>query len=185
MIDKKYKIIYADPPWEYNDKLKLQNEGASQHYPTMSLKDICDLQLPNLADDCMLFLWVTHPMMQEGLDVIKAWGFQYKTVAFTWIKKNRTGMGWFYGLGRWTRGNPELCLLAVRGKPKRVRNDINQLVFSKIRKHSQKPDEIRNRIVQLCGDLPRIELFARDRFVGWDVWGNEEIVGTQQTLYND
>lgn len=181
--NKKYKIIYADPPWEYDDKSLSHGGGAECHYPTMTQEDICNLPISQLADDdCVLFLWVTLPMLREGLEVIKAWGFEYKTTAFVWIKKNASNIGYFYGMGRWTRANSEICLLAVKGNPKRLRADISQLIFAPIKEHSHKPTEVRLKIVDLCGDLPRIELFARDRFVGWDVWGNETIVGTQQLL---
>ena len=105
--------------------------------------------------------------------MIKAWGFRYKTVAFVWLKLNQGGQGWFFGLGFWTRGNAEICLLATKGKPKRISNRVHQLIISPLRKHSQKPDEAREKIIQLVGDLPRIELFARQKIEGWDVWGNE------------
>lgn len=112
-------------------------------------------------------------MMKEALKVIEAWGFTYKSIAFQWVKQNRSGNGYFFGLGRWTRGNTEPCLLAVKGKPKRISASVGQLVFSPLRRHSQKPDEVRDRIVELMGDLPRIELFARETAPGWDSWGNE------------
>ena len=105
--------------------------------------------------------------------MIEAWGFTYKSIAFQWVKQNRSGNGYFFGLGRWTRGNTEPCLLAVKGKPKRISASVGQLVFSPLRRHSQKPDEVRDRIVELMGDLPRIELFARETAPGWDSWGNE------------
>lgn len=118
-------------------------------------------------------MWATYPMMKEALKVIEAWGFTYKSIAFQWVKQNRSGNGFFFGLGRWTRGNTEPCLLAVKGKPKRISAGVAQLVFSPLRKHSQKPDEVRDRITDLMGDLPRIELFARETAPGWDSWGNE------------
>lgn len=169
---QKYKIIYADPAWRYKDK-SCQGNAADQ-YPTMKIEDICNLPISQLADDnCILFLWTTYPMLKEALKVIEAWGFAYKTIAFQWIKQNRSGKGYFFGLGRWTRGNTEACLLAVKGKPKRVSASVGQLIFSPLRRHSQKPDEARDKIVDLMGDLPKIELFARQQFDGWDCWGNE------------
>ena len=115
---KKYKIIYADPPWRYDQK-RLQGT-AEKHYATMNINDICALPVTDLADkDCALFLWATFPMLPEALKLIKAWGFEYKTVAFVWLKQNKKSPSWFYGLGFWTRGNAEVCLLAKRGKPKR------------------------------------------------------------------
>lgn len=124
--------------------------------------------------DCVLFLWVTAPCLQEGLKVIDMWGFKYKTIGFTWIKQNKTKNSLFWGMGYYTRANAELCLLATKGKPlKRVSRSVHQVILSKIREHSRKPDETRDRIVQLFGDLPRIELFARQYADGWDCWGNE------------
>ena len=112
-------------------------------------------------------------MLPEALEVIKRWGFKYKTVAFTWIKENKKSDGYFTGMGYYTRCNPEQCLLATKGKPKRISKSVRQLIVSRLEQHSKKPDDIRNRIVKLCGDLPRIELFARQRVEGWDCWGNE------------
>lgn len=191
--DKKYNIIYADPPWSYKDKSCQGN--AAQHYALMKDADICGLPIKDIAaKDCVLFLWATYPKLQEALNVIKAWGFTYKTIGFQWIKENKSGKGHFFGLGRWTRGNTEPCLIATKGdsfpvvlneeasapcliatkgKPQRVSASVGQLIFSPLRAHSQKPDEVRDRIVELMGDLPRIELFARSAAEGWDCWGDE------------
>ncbi|GHV36278.1 adenine methylase [Synergistales bacterium] len=170
--NKKYGVIYADPPWAYSDKGC--NGAAAEHYPDMKLDDICALPVKSLAaDNCVLFLWATYPLMKEALKTIEAWGFTYKSIAFQWVKTNRSGFGFFYGLGRWTRGNTEPCLLAVKGKPSRVSNSVSQLILSPVAQHSKKPDEARDRIVQLIGDLPRIELFARSDADGWDAWGDE------------
>ena len=127
-----------------------------------------------IADrDCALFLWATFPQLPEALRLIKAWGFAYKTVAFVWLKQNPKALTWFYGLGFWTRSNAEICLLATKGHPKRQSAGIHQLVISPVERHSKKPDEVREKIVELMGDVPRIELFARQQTPGWDVWGNE------------
>ncbi len=140
----------------------------------MSADDICSLPVADIAEDnCVLFLWVTFPNLQESLRVIKAWGFEYRTVAFVWVKRNKKAVNWFMGLGYWTRANAEICLLAVKGKPKRVSKSVRQIIDSPIEHHSKKPDETRERIVDLMGDLPRIELFARQKTDGWEVWGNE------------
>ena len=140
----------------------------------MELLDICNLPVKDIsADNSVLLMWVIDPMLDLAFDVIEAWCFQYKTVGFTWAKTNKTNMGMFTGLGYWTRGNPEMCLLATKGKPKRVSKSVAQLVIDQRREHSRKPDRIRDNIVKLCGDLPRIELFARQRVEGWDCWGNE------------
>lgn len=147
---------------------------AENHYPTMRIEDICALPVADIAaKDSVLFLWATFPMLPEALRTISAWGFCFKTVAFVWLKQNRKAKTWFYGLGFWTRGNAEVCLLATRGKPKRLNNSIHQFIISPIEGHSKKPDEAREKIVHLMGDLPRIELFARQTSSGWDVWGNE------------
>lgn len=169
---KKYNIIYADPPWSYQDK---KCNGACEfHYSTMKIEDICALPVKDLAaDDCVLFLWVTYPMLQEAMQLIKAWGFKYKTIGFQWIKQNKSGNGYFFGLGRWTRGNTEAVLIATKGKPKRASNSVSQLVFAPLGRHSAKPPIVRDKIVELMGDLPRVELFARDKAEGWDSWGNE------------
>ena len=125
------------------------------------------------AKDCTLFMWVTFPCLQEAFQVLEAWGFTYKTVAFVWVKQNRISDSLFWGMGYWTRANAELCLLATRGHPKRAAKDVHQVIISHVEKHSRKPDEVRKRIERLMGDQPRIELFAREKSPGWDVWGNE------------
>ena len=173
--DKKYNVIYADPPWTFKT---YSNKGlvksAENHYHCMTKEEIQNLPVPNIsADDCVLFLWVTFPCLQEGMDLIKAWSFEYKTCAFTWVKRNKKSDSWFWGLGYWTRSNSEVCLLATKGNPHRVSKSVHQICDAKIREHSRKPDEIRDRIVALCGDVPRIELFARTASSGWDVWGDE------------
>jgi N6-adenosine-specific RNA methylase IME4 len=169
---KKYQIVYADPPWSYNDKGC--NGSAEGHYPTMKLKDICRLPIKDLTDtDCVLFIWVTYPMLREVQTVIKKWGFKYKTIGFQWIKIYAKSEKPFFGLGRWTRGNSEACLIATKGSPKRINNAISQLLIHPVMEHSKKPDAAREKIVELMGDLPRVELFARCKTPGWDVWGNE------------
>ncbi len=140
----------------------------------MAFNDICNLNVNDITDiHCVLFMWVTDPFLEKSLEVIKAWNFKYKTVAFTWVKQNKKSHTYFKGLGYWTRANPEMCLLATKGNPKRISKSVDQLIISKIQEHSKKPYDVRNRIVELCGDLPRIELFARQKTPGWDVWGNE------------
>ena len=173
--DKKYNIIYADPAWYFKTySNKGEKRSAVQHYNCMSIDDIYNLPVDTISDDdCILFIWVIDPMLPEAMEVIKRWGFKYKTVAFTWVKENKKSEGYFTGLGYWTRANPEMCLLATKGKPKRLSKAVKQLIISKRQEHSKKPDEIRNRIIQLCGDLPKIELFARQRVKGWDCWGNQ------------
>ena len=140
----------------------------------MSIDELCALPVADLAaPDSALFLWATFPQLPEALRLIREWGFTYKSVAFVWLKKNRKADSWFYGLGFWTRANAEVCLLATRGHPKRQAANIHQFIISPIEAHSKKPDEARDKIVALMGDLPRVELFARQTPPGWDVWGNE------------
>lgn len=167
-----YNIIYADPPWRYEQR-KVQG-AAENHYSTMSIDELCALPVPELAaKDCALFLWATFPQLSEALHLIRAWGFRYKTVAFVWLKRNRKSPSWFYGMGYWTRSNAEICLLATKGKPKRQSAGVHQFIISPIEQHSKKPDEARNKILALMGNLPRVELFARQKTPGWDAWGNE------------
>ena len=169
---KKYNIIYADPPWFY--KSGTVSGGASTHYTVMKTSDICALPVNEIADrDCVLFIWATFPCLPDAFQVITAWGFTYKTTAFVWLKQNRKSESLFYGLGYWTRSNAEICLLATKGKPKRKSAKVHQVIISHVREHSRKPDEAREKIVALLGDLPRIELFARQKTDGWDIWGNE------------
>ena len=178
--NKKYNIIYADPPWTfktYSDKGK--GRSAENHYPCMNIGDIYKLPVQDIADeDCILMMWVTYPLLKEGIKTMEEWGFTYKTCAFSWIKKNKNADifsdgGLFWGLGYWTRANNEICLLGTKGKPKRVGKGVHQVVMTNIERHSKKPDVVKDRIVELCGDVPRIELFARQATKGWDVWGNE------------
>jgi N6-adenosine-specific RNA methylase IME4 len=201
---KKYSIIYADPAWQYNDKMKMQGvhgmiRGAESFYPTLSIAEIKSLPINEIADEnCVLFIWVTMPLLQEGLDTIKAWGFQFKTCGFTWVKKTKNNKI-HCGMGHYTRGNAELCLIGTKGKLKRKSASVYQIVEAEIKQHSQKPPIIRDKIVELYGALPRIELFARNTVEGWDCWGNEtekfssdfkegEIFNNsfhQQTLFGD
>ena len=140
----------------------------------MHIEDIKKLPVSQIAQrDAVLFLWVTFPLLQEAWSVMEAWGFTFKTVAFVWVKQNRKSDPLFWGMGYWTRANAELCLLATRGHPKRAAKDVHQVIISHVEENSRKPDEVRKRIEYLMGDQPRIELFAREKSPGWDVWGNE------------
>jgi N6-adenosine-specific RNA methylase IME4 len=175
--DKKYKIIYADPPWEYKESGS-GNRVVSSHYQTMDIESIKSMPIHEIADDtCILFIWVTFPRLKQGLEVIESWGFEYYGLGFDWVKTNQKSGTPFWGMGYYTRQNTEICLIGVRKnnkfriKPK-VRNVLS-VVHSAKREHSRKPDEIRQKIVDICGDFPRIELFARQKSEGWDVWGNE------------
>ena len=161
---KKYNIVYADPPWSYNSRrsnyIKNSSGETLRHYDTLTLDELKQIPISEITDkDCMLFMWATFPQIQEALDLIKAWGFDYKTVAF--------------GVGYYTRNNVEICLLGVKGKPFKEVGNMSSVVISPREEHSKKPDIVRDKIVELCGDIPRIELFARKETEGWDVFGNE------------
>jgi site-specific DNA-methyltransferase (adenine-specific) len=171
----KYNIIYADPPWSYNDTQKSGGTaffGASVRYELMKNSDIYKLPINEIADkDCVLFLWATSPLLPEALETIKSWGFKFKTIAFCWNKQTKNGK-WVSNMGRWTMGKIEICLLGVKGHPKKICKNIKQLVIAERKEHSKKPEEVRKRIVDLMGNLPRVELFARQKTEGWDVFGN-------------
>lgn len=173
----KHALIYADPPWTYRDKANAGKRGACHQYPTMSVPELCNMR-PQIdawaAPDCLLAMWWVPPMPLEAIAVVMTWGFELKTMkGFTWHKLTKNGKDNF-GMGNYTRiGASEDCLFAIRGKPKRISKSVRHMIHAPIRAHSQKPDEARDRLVQLLGDVPRIELFARTRTPGWEVWGNE------------
>ena len=166
--NKKYKIIYADPPWSYRNKKTggSMKSGSIQKYNIMPLEEIKALPIRDIADkNSALFLWVTCPMQYEGMEVMTAWGYKYKTKIY-WRKIMCLGMGF------WFRGQVEECWLGVRGNMKAFRIQKANFIQTKVRKHSQKPDEVRG-LIEMTGLNPKIELFAREETVGWDVWGNE------------
>lgn len=168
---RKYNIIYADPPWRYWES---GNKNQALHYTTMTIDEICKLPVKDIADDnCVLFMWVTYPILQDAFKVIDAWGFKYSTCGFVWVKKNKNKDTPFIGCGAWTRANSELCLIATKGNVMRLDASISQIVESPIEEHSKKPDVVRDLITKLVGELPRVELFCRNPTKGWDVWGNE------------
>lgn len=177
----KYGAILADPPWTfktYSEKGK--GRSPDRHYDCSSMRDLERMSYlvdDFASEDCTLFMWVTDPMLKNGLALMERWGFEYKTIAFTWVKKTKVEcvsdwVGFSVGMGYWTRSNPEICLLGTRGKPKRVNADVRQLIIAPRREHSRKPDEIYERIERLV-DGPYLEMFARQRRPGWDAWGNE------------
>lgn len=177
--NKKYNIIYADPPWEYKQSGSIKNSRgmAKQHYKTMSTQDISKLPIRELCtDNALIFMWATFPNITEAIKLMQAWGFTYKTAAFVWVKKNKNGSN-FWGMGAYTRANAEVCLLGISKKTKASEivksHGVHQIIESIIEQHSKKPDIVRDKIIELVGDLPRIELFARQHVDGWDCWGNE------------
>jgi len=205
---RKYKIIYADPPWPYRDKCHSGKRGVTYKYPTMDVVSIKNMRVPFITENnCALFLWCTSPQLPVGLDVMSAWGFEFKCIAFTWVKLNKNPVyaqdilgesirdkyfpsnvitvggentivkklnvySDFMGMGNYTRANAEFVLLGMRGKIKRVSRSVRSTVMTSLETHSKKPDIVRERIVELFGDIPRIELFARQQTQGWDVWGD-------------
>jgi len=171
--DKKYQIIYADPPIQY--ELGERHGMASKHYDTMPLNDICNLPVQKIADkNCYLFLWATSPALKEALEIMERWGFTYKIVAFVWSKTNQK-----MGLGHYTRTNHEFVLLGKKGILPRKSMKVKQWIKAPTTIHSKKPNEVRERIAQLYGDIPRIEIFARTKVHGWDVIGNDEKLQSQ------
>ncbi len=179
MSEDKYKIIYADPAWQFNNKNTGGSmiSGASAVYSVMSVSDICKLPVSSICDDdCALFMWWVASQPEEALAVVKAWGFKLKTMtAFTWVKYTKTGKDAF-GMGFYTRQGSENCLIATKGKPQIINHGVRNVVHAPLQEHSRKPAEVRNRIVQLIGDVPRIELFSREQDTpGWQIWGNEVV----------
>jgi N6-adenosine-specific RNA methylase IME4 len=180
---KKYQIILADPPWSYYNDSTAKSDCTTVKgmrrppYSVMSSKDIMELPVNDIADDnAILFIWTTDYHLARCIEVINSWGFEYKTVGFAWQKKTKAGKPVCF-MGAYTmKSGIELCLLATKGKRAHKyvqKHNVRALVESERQKHSKKPDEVRDRIVDLVGDLPRIELFARNTTDGWDVWGNE------------
>ena len=174
---KRYSIIYADPPWKYNSRANHKTRfrgGAEGHYKLMSMPDISALPLATIAaENCALFLWCTFPYLNEQIKLFEKWEFKYRTVGFTWIKTNPKNGKPFFGVGYYAKSNAEVCLLGIKGKMKPVSNKVSSVVIAPRREHSRKPDEVRERIVELFGDIPRIELFARQRVDGWDAQGDQ------------
>ena len=179
-VDGCYDILYADPPWSYRDKGGPGGStGAELQYPTMKIADLMKMPVGELGSkNSVMFMWATYPTLPDALALGRAWGYEYKSIAFQWVKVYPSGKPRF-GLGHWTRGNTEPCLLFTRGKPHRVDNAVSQLILSnelliaEIGRHSEKPFETRQRILRLMGDLPAIELFARKNAPGWDSFGND------------
>lgn len=175
-----YRVIYADPPWSFATySRKGKGRSPDAHYDCMDLDAIKRLPVAGWAHpDAVLLLWATDPLLDRALEVIQAWGFAYKTVGFYWAKLNKgtsavaSEADFFTGLGFWTRANPEPCLLATRGRPRRRSGGVRKLVLAPRREHSRKPDEMYERIEALL-EGPYLELFARGSRPGWDTWGDQ------------
>ena len=169
-MSEQYRVILADPPWDYRAwNPKTSQRYVGNQYRTMTPERI--QALPLAADNCALFLWATMPTLPQALTTMAAWGFDYRTVAFTWVKTTKAGTP-SLGMGFYTRANAELCLLGIRGVVKRKAKDVPQVILSSRRQHSRKPDEQYDRIMRLFAG-PYLELFARQQWPGWDVWGDE------------
>lgn len=165
---KVYDILYCDPPWEF----KTYNKKSVVPYPTMTDEQLYELPIESLGkENSILFLWVTYPKLIDALNLMASWNYAYKTCGFCWVKRNKKSNSFFFGQGFYTRANTELCLIGTRGKAPRVSRAVSQIIYEPIREHSRKPDIVRDKIVELCGDLPRIELFSRENVAGWDSWG--------------
>ena len=177
---KKYNIIYADPAWDFKGGGIYQDSGRkdrsiSSQYKLTKTNDMAKLPIKNITDkDAFLFMWCTDSHLKQGIELMEAWGFRYSTIAFIWVKQYASG-SLCSNVGRWTMKNCEIVLLGLKGTPLKYKQakNIKQLVVAERTRHSVKPNEVRNRIVQLCGDLPKVELFARQNVLGWDAWGNE------------
>jgi len=181
ILERRYPVIYADPPWKFAAySEKGEGRSAVAHYDCMTMDQLFALRVQEIAsDDAVLFLWTTDPFLQMGMKLIEAWGFKFKTVAFYWAKIKKTAdvnslseRDFFTGLGYWTRANVEPCLLATRGKPRRISRKVRRLIISERREHSRKPDVVYDKIEELV-DGPYIELFARSSRKGWESWGDQ------------
>jgi site-specific DNA-methyltransferase (adenine-specific) len=179
-LTAKYDVILADPPWHFENysadapgMLHDRSRGANRYYPTATVQDICQMT-PPANDSAVLFLWACWPLLPEAVQVIKAWGFEYKTLAWVWIKANKSFVGFFTGMGYYTRANSEPCLLATRGNlPKPANRGIQALIYSPVMEHSRKPDDQYRKIEALYPGKRYLEMFARRQRIGWDVFGNE------------
>jgi N6-adenosine-specific RNA methylase IME4 len=172
----KYDVILADPPWIFQhwSKTYISKKDARNHYDCMTLEDICNLPVKELANDnCALFLWTCWPHLRKSFEVLDSWGFEYRTEAWVWVKAKKNGDGFHFGLGYYTRGNTEPCLLAVKGKMSVSAHDVPALIYTPVREHSRKPDEQYGKIERLYPNMKYLELFARHQRAGWDVFGNE------------
>lgn len=178
--ENKYQIIYADPPWNFGSKELQKYNGErfrplEEVYQTEKTNDMKTWNVKSIADkDCAIFMWTTDAHIEEAIQLMKAWGFKYVTIAFIWSKTTNKGKQ-VCNLGAWTMKNCELCLFGTKGRMLKYKksNSVKQLFYAERTKHSKKPDCVYGFIEELFGDIPRIELFARQEFDGWDCWGNE------------
>lgn len=181
-----YQIVYADPPWHYTGwgvakgdrkdyKKKLREGKAEHHYPTISNQEIAELPVKDIvADDAACFMWTTDTHLPYAIEIMKSWGFKYKTIGFVWVKKTKHGKQ-VKMLAPWTNKGAEICLFGTRGAMTKHlgTNDVYQVHEAERREHSRKPDIIRDEIKRMFPECKRLELFARQQYPGWDAWGNE------------
>lgn len=170
MPEGTYRVIYCDPPWKYNDECKdgaIQTGGASKHYPTMSIDELCEMELPQTEPNAVLFMWVTSPLLEESFRVVNAWGFKYKT-SFVWDKVR-------HNMGHYNSVRHELLLVCTKGSctPDNMKLFDSVQSVEKTDKHSEKPEEFRDIINTLYTTGNKIELFARVKTEGWEAFGNE------------
>ena len=177
----KFNILYVDPPWQYEQK-RLSG-AAEKHYRTLSDEELYHLPIQDIAaDNSILFLWITYPKLKEALKAIENWGFFYKTVGFVWLKQNRKAPTWFFGLGFWTRGNTEICLLAIKGKPKRMSARVSQLVVSPVEAHSRKPDIVREKLWSWQGIYREQSCLPENSPLDGFVWGMKSMAWTSERV---
>lgn len=169
----KYAILYADPCWDYDGREQHnkveRNKSVGDHYNTMTLEELKKLKVPDITDsDALLFLWTSSPHLPQAIELMKSWGFEYKTIAFVWDKQK-------VNVGYYTMSQCEICIVGKKGKIPRPRGakNIRQFFSQERTRHSAKPAEFRNRITQMFPEQKKVELFAREKVDGWDCWGNE------------
>lgn len=168
---ERFRVVLADPPWQFTDKLPGAGRGAAKHYACLTVPELCAFPLPPLADDCTLFLWRVASMQQEALDVMRAWGFTLKT-EIVWLKRTASGKRWF-GMGRTVRAEHETCLVGTRGRyVTKSKREYSTFAAVASRRHSEKPAAFYE-LIERLRDGPYVELFARRRRVGWTSLGNE------------
>lgn len=175
--NKKFNVIYADPAWSFNSKKTggSMRSGASQKYDVMSIEDLKAFPVQDLADEnCLLVMWWVGAMPQEAIDLVSAWGFKLKNMnGFVWNKLTKKGLP-FFGMGYYSRAGSEAAIIAVKGKPDIKSRSVRAVVTAPVGKHSEKPNEFRERIIEMMGkDCHKIELFARQKSEGFESWGNE------------
>ncbi len=175
-VTKRYDVILCDPPWQYTGKSVSPNREVTNHYPTMPTSEICKLPINALSSDrCALFLWACWPLLPDAMKVLDAWGFEYKTLAWVWVKAKENGMGFHWGMGGYTRSNSEPCFLAFKKNRELPVKDhgIQSVIYSPVQQHSRKPDDQYRKIETLYPNMQYLELFARRSRLGWDVFGNQ------------